>query len=82
MSRGRTGWFCYQHRLTLLPALLGFTGGRAARQAGGTGGRSESRSDKKDLHAAQRWASVVQKHPVLAAVLSAGFILASRSPRP
>jgi RND superfamily putative drug exporter len=75
--------------LTLLPALLGFTGTRLAaesrlrlprplrlrRRDGRTAGRSAS-----DLHPAQRWAAVVQRRPVLAAAGSAAVILALAAP--
>jgi uncharacterized membrane protein YdfJ with MMPL/SSD domain len=45
-------------------------------------GRTPDRSDKKEdkMPAAQRWAGVVQRHPVLAAVLSAVLILALAAP--
>jgi RND superfamily putative drug exporter len=87
--------------LTLLPALLSFTGTRLARPSrlntflggkvfgrGRTGrhvddaaGRTLDRSEGKEkMPAAQRWAGVVQKHPMLAAVLSAAFILALAAP--
>jgi len=87
--------------LTLLPALLSFTGTRLARPSrlntflggkvfgrGRTGRHADDaarstpdRSDEKEkMPAAQRWAGVVQKHPVLAAVLSAAFILALAAP--
>ena len=86
--------------LTLLPALLGFTGYRLARpsrlntflggkvfgrarrtrRGGGAGAGSPVRSGEKEIHAAQRWAGVVQKHPVLATVLSAAFILILAAP--
>jgi putative drug exporter of the RND superfamily len=87
--------------LTLLPALLGFTGLRLARpsrlntflagrvfgrgrprrgrggtggartagQVGGPGASTRVRSaEKREVHAAERWASVVQGHPVVAVV--------------
>jgi uncharacterized membrane protein YdfJ with MMPL/SSD domain len=87
--------------LTLLPALLSFTGtrlarpsrlntflggkvfgrGRTGRHADDAAGSTPDRSEKKEkMPAAQRWAGVVQKHPVLAAVLSAAFILALAAP--
>jgi len=87
--------------LTLLPALLSFTGTRLARpsrlntflggkvfgrartgrHADDAAGRTPGRPDKKEqLPAAQRWAGVVQAHPVLAAVLSAAAILALAAP--
>jgi len=82
--------------LTLLPALLGFTGdrlarpsrlntwfagrlfgrGQATRHARGAGGSTRDRSE----HPAQRWAAVVQRHPVLAASLAAIFILIVAAP--
>jgi uncharacterized membrane protein YdfJ with MMPL/SSD domain len=84
--------------LTLLPALLGFTGDRLARpsrlntwfaralfgrgkasgRAGGAEGSTQPRSAK--IHAAERWAGIVQKHPVLAASLAAIFILIVAAP--
>jgi RND superfamily putative drug exporter len=88
--------------LTLLPALLSFTGTRLARpsrlntflggkvfgrartgrHADDAAGRAPDRSDKKEeeMPVAQRWAGVVQRHPVLAAVLSAVLILALAAP--
>jgi uncharacterized membrane protein YdfJ with MMPL/SSD domain len=86
--------------LTLLPALLGFTGyrlarpsrlntflggkvfgrARAARAAAGGGAGNPVRSGKNNQHAAERWAGVVQRHPVLAAGLSAAFILILAAP--
>ena len=38
------------------------------------------RSGKKDRPAAERWAGVVQRHPVLATVASAAFILILAAP--
>ncbi|MGH3199572.1 MAG: MMPL family transporter [Streptosporangiaceae bacterium] len=86
--------------LTLLPALLGFTGrrlarpsrlntflggkvfgrSRTARQAAGAGAGTPVRSEEEKTHAAERWAGVVQKHPVLATVMSAAFILILAAP--
>ena len=85
--------------LTLLPALLGYTGlrlGRASRlnsflgdrlfgrRAGwlgrGAGARGRLRSAQKELPAAQRWAGVVQGHPVLAAGAAVVFILVLAAP--
>jgi len=87
--------------LTLLPALLSFTGTRLARPSrvntflggkvfgrGGTGqhadGTAASTPDRSEqvekMPATQRWAGVVQRHPVLAAVLSAAAILALAAP--
>ncbi len=85
--------------LTLLPALLGFTGNRLARPSRlntflgskvfggartvrhGAGARAghQVRSAEKEP-AAQRWAGVVQKHPVLATISSAAFILILAAP--
>ncbi len=75
--------------LTLLPALLGFTGTRLARPSrlnsflggklfGGTGAENEGRSGKK--HAAERWAGVVQRHRVIAALASVAVILILAAP--
>jgi RND superfamily putative drug exporter len=87
--------------LTLLPALLSFTGtrlarpsrvntflggkvfdrGRTGRHADGTAASTPDRPEKAErMPAAQRWAGVVQRHPVLAAVLSAACILALAAP--
>jgi len=94
--------------LTLLPALLGFTGRRLARpsrlntflggkvfgrartagHAAETGAGHRDRSGKKagsagpagGVPAAQRWAGVVQRHPVLATVAAAAFILILAAP--
>ena len=83
--------------LTLLPALLGFTGTRlgkpsrirlpkALRRRSARrdqpvmerDGREVIRSGK--IPAAERWAAVVQRRPVLAAVVSAGVILVLAAP--
>ncbi len=83
--------------LTLLPALLGFTGTRlgkpsrlrlpkALRRRSARrdrpvlerDGRGVIRSGK--IPAAERWATVVQRRPVLAAVVSAGVILVLAAP--
>jgi len=87
--------------LTLLPALLSFTGtrlarpsrlstffggkvfgrGRTRRHADDAAGSTPDRSDDKEkMPVALRWAGVVQRHPVLAAALSAAFILALAAP--
>ena len=69
--------------LTLLPALLGFTGTKLARPSRLNtflGGKVFGRSGKKDRPAAERWAGVVQRHPVLATVASAAFILTLAAP--
>jgi uncharacterized membrane protein YdfJ with MMPL/SSD domain len=82
--------------LTLLPALLAFTGtrlarasrlntflggkvfGRAGKAAGAAGADSPARSAK--IPAAQRWAGVIQRHPVSAALAAAAFILILAAP--
>ncbi len=72
--------------LTLLPALLGFTGSRLAKTSrlrlprwlGGRPagpGRPPARRP-----AAERWAATIQRRPAVAAVLSAGLILALAAP--
>ena len=69
--------------LTLLPALLGFTGTKLARPSRLNtflGGKVFGRSGPENRHAAERWAGVVQRHPVLATVLSATFILILAAP--
>jgi uncharacterized membrane protein YdfJ with MMPL/SSD domain len=68
--------------LTLLPALLGFSGTRLGkptvlerrrvRRHGGTPAAAAVRSEK--------WASFIQKHPMAAAVTAAGFILLLAAP--
>ncbi|HEY6278501.1 MAG TPA: MMPL family transporter [Streptosporangiaceae bacterium] len=68
--------------LTLLPALLSFTGRRLARP--GTlrwPGRLRSRHAHRYAEsAAERWARVIQRRPLIAAVVSAGIILALAAP--
>jgi uncharacterized membrane protein YdfJ with MMPL/SSD domain len=69
--------------LTLLPALLGFTGTRLAKSSRLLGRRRSgpatgSRSAK--IPAARRWAAMIQRRPVLAAVVSTGIILALAAP--
>jgi len=75
--------------LTLLPALLGFTGLRLARPSRLNtflgrrvfrGARTPARSAEKKMHPAERWARVVQGHPVLAAVLAAAVIVILAAP--
>ncbi len=65
--------------LTLLPALLGFTGtrlGRPSRIRPPRWLRARSRpADPARRPAAERWAGVVQRRPVLAAVASAAVVL-------
>jgi RND superfamily putative drug exporter len=70
--------------LTLLPALLGFSGTRLAKPSRvklpkwmrGT----TIRSGKPGLPAAERWAGVIQRHPVVAAAVSGVFILVLAAP--
>jgi RND superfamily putative drug exporter len=68
--------------LTLLPALLGFTGSRLARP--GTlrlPERLRSRHTRRCADpAAERWARVIQRRPLTAAVVSAGIVLALAAP--
>ncbi len=80
--------------LTLLPALLGFTGTRLAgparlrfpqarfpRLAGSPRRRDPAaRIGSGSRPAAERWAGMIQRRPVIAAVLSAGVILALAAP--
>jgi uncharacterized membrane protein YdfJ with MMPL/SSD domain len=70
--------------LTLLPALLGFTGIRLARPSRmrlpGPWRREPAAGRSARPPAAERWAAAVQRRPVVAAVLSAGVILALAAP--
>jgi uncharacterized membrane protein YdfJ with MMPL/SSD domain len=68
--------------LTLLPALLGFTGSRLARPGRvRLPGRLRSRrASRSAAPAAERWAGVIQRHPVTAAAASAGIILLLAAP--
>ena len=78
--------------LTLLPALLSFTGTRLARPSRlntflggkvfsrGRGARTPVRSAEEKMHPAQRFSDIMQGHPVLAAALSAAFILILAAP--
>jgi RND superfamily putative drug exporter len=68
--------------LTLLPALLGFTGSRLAKPSRvRPPGWLRSRAGKRSAApAAQRWAAMIQRRPVIAAVLSAGVVLALAAP--
>jgi uncharacterized membrane protein YdfJ with MMPL/SSD domain len=65
--------------LTLLPALLGFTGTRLARPSRMRLPRwlGPRRSERP---AAERWAGMIQRRPVLAAAVSTGVILALAAP--
>jgi RND superfamily putative drug exporter len=71
--------------LTLLPALLGFSGTRLAKpsriKVPGWLRSTRSRSaDPARRHAAERWAAVVQRRPVIAVVLSGAAILVLAAP--
>jgi putative drug exporter of the RND superfamily len=68
--------------LTLLPALLGFTGSRLAKPGiVRLPGRLRSRRARRSAApVAERWAGVIQRHPATAALLSAGIILALAAP--
>jgi RND superfamily putative drug exporter len=65
--------------LTLLPALLGFTGTRLAKPSRIKPPRwLRRRSGTAETgrpHAAERWAGMVQRRPVVAAVVSAAIVL-------
>jgi uncharacterized membrane protein YdfJ with MMPL/SSD domain len=68
--------------LTLLPALLGFTGSRLGRPGRMRlpGKLRSRRASRHATPAAERWAGVIQRHPVTAAAASAGIILALAAP--
>ncbi len=78
--------------LTLLPALLGFTGTRLGRTSrvrlprwlGGRpaspAGTGQPTGQPAKRPAAERWAALIQRRPAVAAVLSAGLILALAAP--
>jgi uncharacterized membrane protein YdfJ with MMPL/SSD domain len=71
--------------LTLLPALLGFTGSRLARPSRIKAPRwmtrsTTARAAAKERPAAERWAAVIQRRPAIAAVLSGAFILLLAAP--
>src|SRR5260370_7905330 len=70
--------------LTLLPALLGFSGTRRAKPSRIRPPRwlrrTTARSAGSERPAAERWAGVIQRHPVTAAVLSGAFILVLAAP--
>ena len=70
--------------LTLLPALLGFTGSRLGKPSRirlprWLGGRPPSQPTS-ERPAAERWAGVIQRHPAIAAILSTGLILLLAAP--
>jgi uncharacterized membrane protein YdfJ with MMPL/SSD domain len=69
--------------LTLLPALLGFSGTRLAKRSRllfWRRNRSATADRPAKIPAAQRWAGVIQRRPVLATVVSTGIILALAAP--
>jgi uncharacterized membrane protein YdfJ with MMPL/SSD domain len=74
--------------LTLLPALLGFTGTRLGRRSrvrrprwlGGRSASAAGAGQPAKRPAAERWAALIQRRPAVAAVLSAGLILALAAP--
>ena len=75
--------------LTLLPALLGFTGRRLAKPSRvrlprWLGGRpaagASSAGQPAKRPGAERWAAMIQRRPAVAAVLSAGLLLALAAP--
>jgi RND superfamily putative drug exporter len=69
--------------LTLLPALLGFTGTRLSRQSrllGRRRSRPATASRSAKIPAAARWAAMIQRRPVLATVVSTGILLALAAP--
>ncbi|MGH3248764.1 MAG: MMPL family transporter, partial [Trebonia sp.] len=70
--------------LTLLPALLGFSGTRLAKPSRIKAPKwmrgTTIRSGKSGRPAAERWAGVIQRHPVIAAALSGAFILVLAAP--
>jgi uncharacterized membrane protein YdfJ with MMPL/SSD domain len=74
--------------LTLLPALLGFTGSRLAKPSrvrlprwlGGRNASPAADGQPARRPAAERWAALIQRRPAVAAVLSAGLILALAAP--
>ncbi len=74
--------------LTLLPALLGFTGTRLAKPSrvrlprwlGGRPATPAGAGQPARRPAAERWAELIQRRPAVAATLSAGLILALAAP--
>jgi uncharacterized membrane protein YdfJ with MMPL/SSD domain len=68
--------------LTLLPALLGFTGTRLTRPSRVRlpGWLRPRRANRSAAPAAQRWAAMIQRRPVAATVVSAGVILTLAAP--
>src|SRR5215831_13394042 len=69
--------------LTLLPALLGFSGTRLAKRSrllGRRRNRPATAGRSAKIPAAQRWAAMIQRRPVLATVVSTGIILVLAAP--
>ncbi|HEU5024206.1 MAG TPA: MMPL family transporter [Spirillospora sp.] len=69
--------------MTLLPAFLGFTGTRLAKPSRFTFRRGSSRTGPDaggERNAAGRWASTIQRRPVIAAVGALAVILALAAP--
>ena len=64
--------------LTLLPALLGFTGMRLAKPS--RFARKHKHGGSTPGRSAEKWAGVIQRHPVMAASLSAALILILAAP--
>jgi RND superfamily putative drug exporter len=64
--------------LTLLPALLGFTGTRLAKPSRfripGLRRNTRPRSAENPSHAAERWAGVISRHPIVATAAAAAVI--------
>ena len=71
--------------LTLLPALLGFTGSRLAKPSRirlprWLSRRTTASPGPAARPAAERWAALIQRHPAIAAILSTGLILLLAAP--
>jgi uncharacterized membrane protein YdfJ with MMPL/SSD domain len=68
--------------LTLLPALLGFTGTRLTKSSRllTRGRKTSGRDGRTAPPAAQRWAEMIQRRPVAAAVASTVILLALAAP--
>jgi RND superfamily putative drug exporter len=67
--------------LTLLPALLGFTGGRLARPTLVSRARRGPRAGRPEGPGIwERWAGVIQRHRIAAALAATGVVLLLASP--
>ena len=76
--------------LTLLPALLGFTGTRLAKPSrirlprrksrGQASGAADVRSAESSSPWAERWAGVISRHPIVSAALATAAILILAAP--